>query len=160
MEKSRNIFPLCGKNGPVFPWCGKLFSTVWKTPGPRLTAWGERVDVFVGLGPGTFEKGPAPSEKQLANSAAFCETSGSSEMIRVRDLFFQFSVLKSSPRERGVVLIENRQFLHTRTRLEERAQPWARLLVLCSCVGPAGPRLGHELGVASSFSAAPGQCNS
>ena len=31
VEKSRNIFPLCGKIGLVFPRCGKLFSTVWKT---------------------------------------------------------------------------------------------------------------------------------
>ena len=31
VEKSRNIFPLCGKNGPVFPRCGKKFSTLWKT---------------------------------------------------------------------------------------------------------------------------------
>ena len=82
---------------------------------PHLTAWGGRVDVFVGLGPEAFEKGLEPSEKQLANSAAFCETSSSSEMIRVRDLFFQFSVLKSSLRERGVVPTENRQ-LSTKER--------------------------------------------
>ena len=31
VEKSRNIFPLCGKIGLFFPRCGKLFSTVWKT---------------------------------------------------------------------------------------------------------------------------------
>ena len=32
VEKSRNIFPLCGKIGRFFPPCGKLFSTVWKNP--------------------------------------------------------------------------------------------------------------------------------
>ena len=31
VEKSPKSFPLRGKNGLVFPRCGKLFSTVWKT---------------------------------------------------------------------------------------------------------------------------------
>ena len=33
----------------------------------------------------------------------------------------------------------------------ERAQPWARLLVLCSFAGPGGPLLGHGLVVRASF---------
>ena len=30
MEKSLKVFPLRGKNGPVFPQCGKYFSIAWK----------------------------------------------------------------------------------------------------------------------------------
>jgi len=30
MEKTLKVFPLRGKNGPVFPQCGKYFSIAWK----------------------------------------------------------------------------------------------------------------------------------
>ena len=30
VEKRRKVFPLCGKNDPFFPQCGKYFSIVWK----------------------------------------------------------------------------------------------------------------------------------
>jgi len=30
VEKSPKVFPLCGKNGPFFPQCGKYFSIAWK----------------------------------------------------------------------------------------------------------------------------------
>ena len=34
VENRRKVFPLCGKNGPFFPQCGKItkkFSILWKT---------------------------------------------------------------------------------------------------------------------------------
>jgi len=30
VEKSLKVFPFRGKNGPVFPQCGKYFSIAWK----------------------------------------------------------------------------------------------------------------------------------
>ena len=45
----------------------------------------------------------------LANRPGFCDKFGSSEMLCVRTCSFLFCVLKSSPRERGVVLTENQQ---------------------------------------------------
>ena len=40
VEKSRNIFPLCGKIGRIFPQGGKLFSTVWKNPRAAIPRMG------------------------------------------------------------------------------------------------------------------------
>ena len=57
------------------------------------------------------------------------------------DIVLLICVLKSSPLKRGVVLFENQQFSFDGTRLVGRAQPWARLLVLCSVMGLAGPSI-------------------
>ena len=92
----------------------------------------------------------------LASRPGFCDKFGSSEMIAVRTLFFPFCVLKSSPRERGVVLIENQQLSIVERDLRDAPNHWRGSL---SCVPRWGllvPRLGHGLGVAPLFVRSPG----
>ena len=47
VENWRNVFPLCGKNGPVFPQCGKYFSIAWKNRGKVF----HTVENFIGRDP-------------------------------------------------------------------------------------------------------------
>ena len=103
-----------------------------------------------------FLRGKKRLNNHLAIFAGFWESFGSSEDDSFGSQFFDFCVLKSSPRERGVVPSENRQiFLEERDLRDAPNQGRGS----SSCVPQRGlsvPRTGHELGVASSFSAASG----
>lgn len=125
-------------------------------PIPRVFSQFTLSPVYIGLLGACNNNVFRSREKHLAIHPCFCDKFGSSEMIAVRTLFFPFCVLKSSPRERGVVLPENQQIFNWNETCETRPTLGAAPCLVFQCGACWSLRQSMGLEFAPLFVRSPG----